>query len=97
MSSNIPAKYKCSSERKRLLDSELAYDTLKATVNVCMNSRADVVLAYTIPDVLVKLVRACRYSAWDVTPCNLTQEERDYAVTHGHLSLECCERLEREL
>lgn len=97
MRPELPPEYRCSRERKEQLDRENAYDQIEAAYNVCRNSRFGVIAEYTMPDVLLKLIRACRYSAWDLTPCMLTKPERDYAVTHGVLSLEACRRLEEEL
>lgn len=46
---------------------------------------------------LIRIVRACLASEWDILPDNLTLAERKYAAKHGKLSAAANRRLDKEL
>jgi hypothetical protein len=94
---SLPDEYMASPGRLKQIDAETAYEQMKAVINICNNSRSSIVDEYTIPSVLLNICRAIRRSAWDLVLEDLTLEERQYAADHCQLSLECCERLKRDI
>jgi hypothetical protein len=46
---------------------------------------------------LIRIVRACWASPWDIYPDQLTGTEREYAAAHGKLSDACNKRLDKLL
>jgi hypothetical protein len=63
--------------------------------NATTYAREDAFDAFTLEEV-VRLMRACWGSKWDMLPDDLLPEERRYAADHGALDTECLRRLERK-
>ena len=92
-------EYAAKMERERVarLDRESAYEKLRATLAVLDNTSSDAFSHLNEPTALLALVRACRYCPWDITPCDLTREEREYAQEHGRLPVKAYDRLKARL
>jgi hypothetical protein len=63
----------------------------------CLNSSTEGAVDDFTAEEVIRIVRACWSSPWDIWPDNLTDGERKYAAKHGALSKACCKRLDREM
>lgn len=74
---------------------ETGAEELRRIVRV-LNSTSESALDAFTAEELLRIVRACWASPWDMFPDTLTFEERKYAAKHGKLSAACNRRLERD-
>lgn len=75
---------------------ETGAEELRRVVRACNLTREDALSGFSAEQVL-RLMRACWASPWDILPDALTEDERAAAAARGTLSPECVARLERDL
>ena len=82
----------------RSVDTMSAIDEIERARNVLRNTRLDCFehTSYSAED-LLRIVRACRESDWDITPCDLTGREIAYAASFGALPVYAIDRLKKVL
>ena len=78
------------------LDDETGAEELRRMVSALNMSTESAVDPFSAEQV-IRIVRACWASPWDLLPDMLTLAERRYAAKHGKLSDACARRLDREM
>lgn len=63
----------------------------------CLSACRESALDPFTAEQLVKIVRACWLTGYDVYPDDLTLAERKYAAKHGKVSNACVVRLKKEM
>jgi len=75
---------------------ETGAEELRRMVSTLNMSAETAVDPFTAEQV-IRIVRACWASPWDLLPDMLTLAERRYAAKHGKLSDACNRRLDKEM
>ena len=75
---------------------ETGAEELRRIVSALGMSAETAVDPFTAEQV-IRIVRACWSSPWDLLPDMLTDSERWHAAKHGRLSAACVRRLDREM
>lgn len=75
---------------------ETGAEELRRVVSV-LNSSTEAAVDDFDTEQVIRIVRACWGSEWDIYPDNLTASERRYAAKHGALSQACVKRLDRDM
>jgi hypothetical protein len=75
---------------------ETGAEELRRIVSVLDHTTEGALDPFTAEE-LLRIVRACWTSAWDIVLDELTLAERRYAAKHGALSVSCTKRLDREI